>query len=88
MVLTVAGAGTGTKWPLAYHWAAAGVLDRALPWSIRAAGAASAALAHAEATALYRQSLDWWAQVEDPECSPAFVASISECWVRGLPCWR
>jgi len=66
LVLTVAGAGTGTESALAYHWAAAGVLDQALPWSIRAAGAASAALAHAEATALYRQSLDWWAQVEDP----------------------
>ena len=66
LVLTVAGAGTGTESALAYHWAAAGVLDQALPWSIRAAAAASAALAHAEATALYRQSLDWWAQVEDP----------------------
>ena len=66
MVLTVAGAATGTESALAYHWAAAGVMDQALPWSIRAAGVASAALAHAEATALYRQSLDWWAQVEDP----------------------
>ena len=57
LVLTVDGAATGTESALAFHWAEAGVVDQALLWSLRAARSASAALAHAEATDLYRQSV-------------------------------
>jgi DNA-binding CsgD family transcriptional regulator len=67
LVLMVRGGEGGTEAALAFHWAEAGDIDQALIWSLRAARTASASLAHAEATDLYRRALRWWDDVADAE---------------------